>query len=119
MREVDLLSAIQTCQRHNKVIPRDYVLSFTNGVIEEYVKQTTELNQFSNRKFAILILRNASLTTNTMRTVTFQLRTNAVYTERDDWTDEVNLIQLELDCIKEKLSDGVGPLVIKCSMNVL
>lgn len=96
MSEVNLLSTIHNFQRHNNETPRNYVHRF-NGAIADYVNQTTELKQFANIQFAILILRKAKLTSITINTVTFQLSTNAATNDRDEKASEVNLSQLEID----------------------
>lgn len=65
MREVQQLLNIQNCQRKGYKT----VLAYANGfkvTVAKYVIQTEDLNDFENREFAIIILRNASLSSETL-----------------------------------------------------
>lgn len=112
MREVDLLSAIQKCQRSNTESAPDYVSRFS-GAVAEYVNQTNELNQFANRQFSILMLRNARLTPNTMNAVTFQLGTTANSKEHESKTTEIILNQGEIATIMQMVTDGAGTSAVE------
>lgn len=62
--EVELLSAIQICQRSGVETVPVYVNRY-NRTVARYVNQTAELSEFAERQFSIIMLRNARLSLNT------------------------------------------------------
>lgn len=108
MREVELLSNIQLCQRNNTETVPEFVGRY-KGAVARYVNQTAELTEFANRQFAIIMLRNAKLASNTMNTVTFQITTKASSVENTHKEIEISLSEEEADYIKKVLSDEEHP----------
>lgn len=106
MREVDFLSAIQSCIRNEGESVPKFVNRF-KGTVARYVNQTAELNAFANRQFAILILRNAKLSPGTMNSVTFQLTTNASSSSAGIMTVDLTLEEGDAKMILSMLKEDV------------
>lgn len=71
-REVDLLTQIEVCSQKNGETVATYAPRF-NNVVAQYVNQTTSLSDASSRQLALLMLRNALLSTDTLNTLIFRL----------------------------------------------
>lgn len=71
-KEVELLSEIPTVQRNTGETPSKYVVRF-NRVIAKYANHSGVIGYKDNRQFAILMLKNANLSPDTINSVMFQL----------------------------------------------
>lgn len=105
VREVDLLSNIQQCQRSGTETVPDFVCRYRSA-IAKYVNQTAELNGFADRQFAIIMLRKAKISSNTMNTVVFQLTTNAGQDERMCGSIEIQLQDEEVKTMKKIMTEA-------------
>lgn len=70
--EVDILSDIVACVRRKDEAPREFATRF-RGVIARYVNATKMLSPPVSRQFAVMMLRNAELSSDTMNAIMFQL----------------------------------------------
>lgn len=61
MREVKLLYNIQLCQRFNTQTVPDFVGRY-NRAVERFEHDKTEIKMFENQQCAIIMLRNAKIT---------------------------------------------------------
>ena len=102
-REVDLLTEIQSCQRTSDESPSTFAVRFSSAVAA-YANQTVELNENTSRQFAVLMLRNANLSPDTLNSLLFQLTTNITRRPRQH-TARVELTKQELDAM---LCDAAG-----------
>lgn len=75
VREVELILDIQMCQRTDTETVPTFVNRY-KGAVARYINQTAEFNVFADRQFAIIMMRNASLTSHTMNPIAFQLTSN-------------------------------------------
>lgn len=100
VREVEFLSNIQLFQRGNTETVPTFVNRYKNA-IARYVNQTSQLSEFENRQFAIIMLRNTNLSSNTMNTVTFQLTTNANKSVETHPNFDISLSAVDARCVKE------------------
>lgn len=73
--KVELLSSIQQSQRSNKETVLEFVGRY-KGAVNSYVNQTAEIAEFSSCQFAIIMLCNVWLSSNTSNTVPFQIVKN-------------------------------------------
>lgn len=98
IREVQFLSDIQTCERGNSIPVPTFVNRY-KGSIARYVNQTAEFNEFANRQFAIIMMRNAKLSSHTINAITFQLTTNANSDKQARANVEITLTENEANRI--------------------
>lgn len=85
------------------------------------MNQTEELSKFANRQFAIIMLRNAKISANTVNTVTFQLATNKNNqtvnprsTELSLKNEEAAALESELvECMKMDKNPTIGKILKK------
>lgn len=110
MGEVDFLSNINACQRADGETVEGYFNMF-NGNVARYVNQTAELNSFAIRQFAILMLRNEKLLSNTMNTVTFQLATNTSSKDAKLMKAEMVLDTSDLEIIIDAVTNDKSDVV--------
>lgn len=71
-REVDILTVIQTCVRGDMETPERFS-SRLNRAVARYAIQCGEMDQTTDRQFAVLMIRNAKLSNDTMNSLTFKL----------------------------------------------
>lgn len=83
-REVDLLTNIYTSTRQEFEPADDFVVKFTSAVTS-YANQTLPLNGPTNRQLAILMLRNAKLSPDTMNSIIFWFADNVTPKVKSPW----------------------------------
>lgn len=112
-REVDLLSSIQTCKRK----PTEAADIFANrfkASIARYVNQSTNSHQGEDQQWAVMLLRNAMLTPDTLNAITFQLTTGAALstTKARTVTLDAALVQSFTSSILELSADDAPEAVL-------
>lgn len=108
IREVGSLPDIQMCQRNgNETVPT--FVGRHKGAIARYVNQTAELTEFTDRQFAIIMMRNAKLTSHTMNALTFQLTTNSNAGKRAGSQVELLMTDKEAGYVENLLSNSARP----------
>ena len=78
------------CQR-TKVETVQTSVNRHKGAVERYVNQTAELSYLADRQFAIIMIRNARLTSHTMNAITFQLTTNSNSNKQTESNVDISL----------------------------
>lgn len=71
-QELELLTGVHTCVRKSDEQPADYVNRF-KGAVARYVNHTAGIDESTSRKFAVMLIRNAQLTSDTANAVSVQL----------------------------------------------
>lgn len=99
-REVEMLNEIQTCKRR----PSETADVFANrykACIARYVNQTTVSSPGSDKQWAVMLLRNAMLSPDTLNAITFQLTTGASTSSSRDHTMSIDAtkVQVAMDAI--------------------
>lgn len=67
------------------------------------MNQTAELSGFADHKFAIIMLRNANMSSNTINAVVFQLTTNAGNGTKAHTSIEVHIHKDEVDTLEKMM----------------
>lgn len=76
-REVEMLSAIQTCKRRPSESP-DVFANRYKCCVARYINQSSVTHPGDDQQWAVMLLRNAMLTPDTLNAITFQLTAGAV-----------------------------------------
>lgn len=80
-REVELVSDIQSCKRKPSESPDVFATRYKTCVAR-YVNQSTAANRGDDQQWAVMLLRNAMLTPDTLNAITFQLTAGATSANR-------------------------------------
>lgn len=98
------------------------VPTFSNrykGAIVLYANQTSQLYEFSNSQFSIIMLRNANLSSNAMKTVPLKLTINSNRSLKPYTNNDVSLTENEVQYIAELITkmnrpeDGFKEIIFK------
>ena len=73
-REAELLSNIQTCVRNESETPEQFANRF-NAAVARFSNQTGTPSRKESNHFAVVLIRNAKLTPDSLNALTFQLTT--------------------------------------------
>ena len=99
-REVELLSNIQTCVRSELQTPEQFANRF-NAAVARFSNQTDTLTSRESKLFAVLLIRNAKLTSDSLNALTLQLTTPT-----KEATIGVNEVSIPI-CRLSKIVDAV------------
>lgn len=91
-----MLADIRECKRGETENVSDY-FTYLNGCVARYVDQSSPLSDFTSRRFAFLILRNAQLISDTMNSIVLQLTSHAKSMHEDKCNS--NLSETEYNLI--------------------
>ena len=96
--EVELLTEIHKCERMSTEDTSEYANRF-NGAVARYANHMGGMNHTDNRQFAVMMVRNAMLSSDTLNALTFQLTHSASEKSQKVCID----VQLDIEATRELL----------------
>lgn len=106
-REVEMLSAIQECKRKSSEMPEVFANRY-KACIARYINQSSASHQGDDQQWAVMLLRNAMLTPDTLNAITFQLTAGASRPKNQTVTLDANLVK-DLATTVMSAANGEGP----------